>query len=85
MATLTISKNLIQNDDLIVLLRKEYESMKVRMFPVFKLEGKNAKNLDMRVIESIKEYEQGETETLESFLKNKKSTSGFHHQDKTYL
>jgi len=69
MATLTISKNLIQNDDLIVLPRKEYESMKARMFPVFKLKGKNAKNLNTRVSESMKEYEKGETETLELFLK----------------
>ncbi len=69
MATLTISKNLIQNDDLIILPRKEYESMKARMFPVFKLKGKNAKNLDKRVGESVKEYEKGETETLELFLK----------------
>ena len=69
MATLTISKNLIQNDDLVVLPRKEYESMKARMFPVFALKGKNAKNLDKRVNESVKEYEKGKTETLESFLK----------------
>jgi hypothetical protein len=69
MATLTISKNLIQNDDLIVLPRKEYEGMKARMFPVFKLKGKNAKNLDKRVSEGVKEYEKGETETFELFLK----------------
>lgn len=59
----------MQNDDLIVLPRKEYENMKARMFPVFELKGKNAKNLDKRVIESMKEYEEGETSTLESFLK----------------
>lgn len=69
MATITISKNLIQNDDLVVLPRKEYESMKARMFPVFELKGKNAKNLDKRVTESMKEYQKGETETLELFLK----------------
>jgi hypothetical protein len=69
MATVTISKNLIQNDDLIVLPRKEYESMKARMFPLFELKGKNAKNLDKRVSESVKEYEKGKTRTLESFLK----------------
>ncbi|MCX6738623.1 MAG: hypothetical protein NT098_01050 [Candidatus Parcubacteria bacterium] len=69
MATITISKNLIKNDDLIVLPRKEYESMKMRMFPVFELKGKKAKNLDERVNEGIKEYNKGETGTLESFLK----------------
>jgi len=69
MATITISKNLIQNDDLIVLPRKEYESMKMRMFPVFELKGKNAKNLDKRVNEGVGEYHKGKTKTLESFLK----------------
>jgi hypothetical protein len=69
MSTITISKNLIQNDDLIVLPRKEYESMKARILPFFEVKGKNAKNLDKRVTEGLKEYSKGETETLEVFLK----------------
>lgn len=65
---LTIPRNLIKNDDLVILPRKEYESMKARMFPVFFLKGKNAKNLDKRVGEGLKEYSKGKTETLELFL-----------------
>jgi hypothetical protein len=69
MSTLTISKNLFKNDDLIVLPRKEYESMKARILPFFEVKGKNAKKLDKRVTESLKEYTKGETETLDVFLK----------------
>ena len=63
------STSLIKNDDLVVLSRREYESMKSRMLPVFFLKGKNAKDLDKRVAEGLKEYHQGKTETMESFLK----------------
>lgn len=69
MNTITIPRNLIQNDDLVVLPRKEYENMKARMFPIFFLKGKNAKSLDKRVDEGVKEYRKGKTETLELFLK----------------
>ena len=69
MSTITILKNLIKNDDLIIIPRKEYENMKARMSPIFLLKGKRAKNLDKRVGEAIKEYNKGETETLEFFLK----------------
>ena len=69
MNTLTIPRNLIQNDDLVILPRREYESMKARMFPVFFLKGKNAKNLDKRVNEGVAEYRKGKTEALEFFLK----------------
>lgn len=68
MNTITIPKNLIKNDDLVILPRKEYENMKARMTPIFYLKGKNAKNLDKRVSEGLREYRKGKTETLELFL-----------------
>ncbi|MEK7596313.1 MAG: hypothetical protein AAB564_02080 [Patescibacteria group bacterium] len=69
MNTITILKNLIKNDDLVILPRREYESMKARMIPTFYLKRKNAKNLDKRVNEGLKEYHSGKTESLNSFLK----------------
>ncbi|MBI5400496.1 MAG: hypothetical protein HZB12_00035 [Candidatus Yonathbacteria bacterium] len=69
MNTITIPRGLIKNDDLVVLPRREYESMKARMFPIFFLKGKNAKSLDKRVSGGLTEYRKGKTETLESFLK----------------
>lgn len=68
MATITIPKNLIKNDDLIIIPRKEYENMKAQIIPTFYLKGKNAKNLDKRVGEGLREYHKGKTETLELFL-----------------
>lgn len=69
MTTITIPKNLIKNDDLVVLPRKEYEKMKTQMIPTFYLKGKSAKNLDKRVNEALKEYREDKTELLQSFLK----------------
>lgn len=69
MNTLTIPRNLIKNDDLVILPRKEYESMKDRMFPILFLKGKNAKELDKRVSEGVAEYRKGKTESLGLFLK----------------
>ncbi|MDP3948983.1 MAG: hypothetical protein Q8Q17_03480 [bacterium] len=71
MSTITIPKNLIKNDDLIVLPRKEYEKMKAHMTPVFFLKGKGARRLDKRVNEALREYREGKTESLESFLKKR--------------
>jgi len=68
MNTITIPKNLIKNDDLIILPRKEYELMKTQMIPTFYLKGKKAKLLDKRVNEALNEYRQGKTESLKSFL-----------------
>ena len=69
MNTITIPKKLIQNDDLVVIPRKEYERMKTQMIPTFYLKGRSAKNLDKRVGEGLREYNKGKTETLKSFLK----------------
>ncbi|MBI4993662.1 hypothetical protein HZC33_01750 [Candidatus Wolfebacteria bacterium] len=69
MNTITIPKNLIKNDDLVIIPRKEYENMKARMMPIFYLKGKNAKLLDKRVSEGIEEYRAGKMEDLNSFLK----------------
>lgn len=69
MNTITVSKNLIKNDDLVILPRKEYEKMKTQMIPTVYLKGKNAKRLDKRVNETLEEYHKGKTESLQSFLK----------------
>ena len=45
MATITISKNLIKNDDLVIIPRKEYESMKAQMVPTFYLIRKRSRQI----------------------------------------
>lgn len=67
MNTITIPKKLMKNkDDLIIISRKEYESMKARMLPTFYLKGKEAKNLDKLVKEGLKEYQDGKSKTIKS-------------------
>lgn len=61
MDTITIPKNLIKNDDLIIIPRKEYEKMKAQMPPTFYLKGKEAEKLDKLVKDGLREYERGET------------------------
>ena len=66
MATITISKNLIKNDDLVIIPRKEYESMKAQMLPTFYLKGKEADKLDKLIKEELKEYQEGKCKTIKS-------------------
>jgi len=56
MTTLTISKNFIKNDDLILLPKKAYESL-------LHLASKKAcsSNIDKNLAESILEYKAGKT------------------------
>ena len=61
MATITIPKNLIKNDDLIIIPRKEYETMKAQILPTFYLKGKEAEKLDKLVKDGLREYERRET------------------------
>lgn len=61
MNTITIPKNLIKNDDLVIIPRKEYENLKAQMVPTFYLKGKEAEKLDKLVKEGLREYERGET------------------------
>ena len=61
MAAITISKNLIKNDDLVIIPRKEYESMKAQMAPTFYLKGKEAGKLDKMIESGLREYKRGET------------------------
>ena len=56
MNTLTIPKNLIQNDDLVVLPRKFYESL-LRS----NSNSISSSKLDKDLVESIKEYKMGKT------------------------
>lgn len=66
MATITIPKNLIKNNDLVIIPRKEYESMKARMFPVFYLKGKKAEKLDRLVKKGLRDYREGKCKTIKS-------------------
>lgn len=61
MNTITIPKNLIKNDDLVIIPRKEYEKLKSQMTPTFYLRGKEAEKLDKLVEYGLREYEKGET------------------------
>ncbi len=69
MATITIPKNLIKNEDLIVIPRREYEKMKSQMIPTHYLTGRAAGRLDKLVKDGLREYKAHKTESLESFLK----------------
>lgn len=66
MTTITIPKNLIKNNDLIIIPRKEYEEMKARMFPAFYLKGKKAEKLDRLVKNGLKDYREGKCKTIKS-------------------
>jgi len=66
MATITIPKNLIKNDDLIIIPRKEYETMKAQILPTFYLKGKEADKLDKLIREGLKEYQEGKCKTIKS-------------------
>lgn len=66
METITIPKRLIENDDLIIIPRKEYEYMKSQMIPTIYLKGKAAERLDKRVKSGLQEYKAGKTKKLRS-------------------
>ena len=62
----TIPRRVVQNDDLVIIPRKEYEQMKSRMFPVVNLVGKAAIHLDRRVAKAMQYYRQGKTKVIKS-------------------
>lgn len=66
MNTITIPKNLIKNDDLVIIPRKEYEKMKAQMIPTFYLKGKEADKLDKLVKDGLKDYRDGKCKTIKS-------------------
>ena len=66
MNTVTIPKNLIKNDDLVIIPRKEYESMKARMVPIVYLKGKEAEKLDRLAKEGLKDYREGKCKAIKS-------------------
>ena len=69
MATITIPKHITGKEELVVISRKEYEQMKARMFPVFRLKGKAALKLDRRVEKAMQEHRAEKTKSLKAFLK----------------
>lgn len=66
MNAITIPKNLIKNDDLVIIPRKEYEKMKAQMTPTFYLKGKEAEKLDKLVKDGLKDYQEGKCKTIKS-------------------
>jgi len=66
MATITIPKHITGKEELVVISRKEYEQMKARMFPIFRLKGKAALKLDRRVEKAIRAYRAGKTRRIRS-------------------
>lgn len=61
----------IQNDDLVVIPRREYEELKDKAdsavaFPTVRLRGNAARKLDRRVAAALLEYRQGKTKVLRS-------------------
>lgn len=61
-----LKKDQIQNDDLVIIPRKEYEVLKENQIPTIFLKGKSARVLDRRVMLSLREYRQGKTKALHS-------------------
>ena len=66
MNIITIPKRMAENDDLIVMPRKEYEHMKTRMFPEVYLSGRKAERLDRRVGKALLDFRQGKTKKVKS-------------------
>lgn len=69
MAIITIPKKITGKEELIIISRKELDRMKAQMMPITFLRGAEARGLDKRVAQSLKEYRAGNTERLEAFLK----------------
>ena len=61
-----LKKSQIQNDDVVLIPRREYEMLKGNHIPTVFLKGKNARKLDRRVNASLREYRQGKTKILHS-------------------
>ncbi len=66
MKAVTISKEIIKNDDVVVMPRREYERMKASMVPTQFLKGKAAVRLDKRVARSLEEHRRGLTKRIRS-------------------
>ena len=66
---ITIPKKLIKDDDIVIIPRKEYEEMMASMIPSVYLKGRAAKRLDKLMEDGLREYREGKTEPLGSFLK----------------
>lgn len=54
------------NDDLVVIPRREYESLKASQIPVVFLKGKAAQRLDRRVAAALREYKAGKLKPIQS-------------------
>lgn len=67
-----LKKSQIRNDDVVLIPRREYDSLKERatttapFVPVVQLTGNAARKLDRRVTAALREYRQGKTKVLHS-------------------
>lgn len=66
MAIAILKRAQIQDDDLVIIPRKEYEVLKGNQIPTIFLKGKSARALDRRVERALREYRQGKTKVLHS-------------------
>jgi len=66
MKAITISKKVLQNDDIVILPRREYEKLKASAIPVLYLRDEKAQKLDKRVNKSVREYKLGKTKSIKS-------------------
>lgn len=64
MKAITISKKIFQNDDIVVMPRREYELMKANMVPTLYLKGVSARRLDRRVIQALKAHGTGKSRAV---------------------
>ena len=71
MAITILKKSQIQNDDLVIIPRKEYEVLRskaenVPSFPVIQLRGSAARKLDRRVASAVREYRSGKLKAVKT-------------------
>lgn len=66
MAIAILKRKQIQNDDLVIIHRKEYEILRENQVPVTFLKGRSARKLDARVSRALREYRQGKTKISHS-------------------
>lgn len=66
MKTITIPKDLIKNDDLVIMPRREYEGLRDSAIPTYYLKNEEALEVDSLVDEGLMEYRTGKCTTIKS-------------------
>jgi len=66
MKAVTIPREIIKNQDIVVMSRREFERMRASMVPTQFLKGRAAMRLDKRVVRSLEEHRRGATKKIHS-------------------